>query len=165
MKAIAQRLRSTLESALPLLEALPDAVAALPLAPGKWSRKELVGHLIDSASNNHQRFVRAQFQDELVFPGYDQDAWTAVQHYRERPWRELLELFRALNLHIAHVIEHTPRERCARLRERHNLHEIAWRTVPRDEPATLGHFHADYVGHLEHHLRQALAGWELGGRV
>ena len=149
-------LRAAVELACEHFAAISDSDATLRPAPGKWSRKEILGHLIDSASNNHQRFVRALFQDDLVFPGYEQDRWIDVQRYQERPWRELVELWRAFNLHIAHVIDVTPREIAERVHARHNLHQIAWRTVPQTEPTTLAYFHADYVGHLRHHLRQAL---------
>lgn len=62
---------------------IPEAAAAHALAEGQWSPKQIIGHLIDSAANNHQRFVRAQFTDDLVFPGYEQEAWVEVQHYND----------------------------------------------------------------------------------
>ncbi|MCC7013049.1 MAG: DinB family protein [Planctomycetes bacterium] len=158
MHTTAERLRRAVDASLPRWLALTEEQAAEPLAPGKWSRKELLGHLIDSASNNLQRFVRAHFQSDLVFAGYAQDEWIRVQHYGERPLDELVTLWRALNAHIAHVIEHTPLEITERSRLEHNFHQIAWRRVPSGAPATLGYFHADYVGHLEHHLRQAWSG-------
>jgi len=64
---------------MPMLEAMPNEQTGHKPAPEQWSPGEIIGHLIDSASNNHQRFVRAQFQDNLVFSGYDQNAWV-VQH-------------------------------------------------------------------------------------
>lgn len=151
-------LRETVEQAVAVLEGVPPAAAARRPGVGKWSAKEVIGHLIDSASNNHQRFVRACFQDDLVFPGYDQDAWVDLQRYQEAPWTELLALWRAYNLHLAAVMAAVPE--AARFRERrvHNLHEIAWQTVPATEPATLDYFMRDYVGHLRHHLRQV---WDV----
>jgi DinB family protein len=123
-------------------------------APSKWCPREIIGHLIDSASNNHQRFVRAQFKEDLIFPGYEQDAWVSAQQYREAPWSELIELWRQFNLHIARVMESVPNDERIRPRARHNLDEIAWNTVPRDQPATLDYFMRDYVAHLKHHLSQ-----------
>ena len=64
-----ERLRAAIANASPPLAAISDADAAKPRAPGKWSPKQIIGHLIDSASNNHQRFVRANFTDDLIFPG------------------------------------------------------------------------------------------------
>jgi hypothetical protein len=150
-------LRAALERATPQLLAIPEQVAARRPAPDKWSCKEVIGHLIDSASNNHGRFVRAQLKDELVFEGYDQDAWMRVQRYQERAWPELVSLWRDLNLQVAHVMQTMPAHERLRTRARHNLHEIAWKTVPASEPTTLEYFLRDYVGHLEHHLRQASA--------
>lgn len=152
--SIADDLRRAVEDATPRLHALSeDAVRQRP-APGKWSKKEILGHLIDSAANNHQRFVRAQFQDDLVFPGYAQDEWVRVQRYQETEWKALIELWRRYNLHLARVIAAIPD--AVRLREHrtHNLHRIAMRRVPEHEATTLDYFMRDYVYHLQHHLRQ-----------
>ena len=75
MAAVETELREAIAAATPRLLALSDAEAAKAPAPGKWSPKQVLGHLIDSASNNHQRFVRAQFTDDLVFAGYQQEPW------------------------------------------------------------------------------------------
>ena len=152
---IAARLRERVERAAQLLRAVPEAEAARRPAPGKWSKKEILGHLVDSASNNHQRFVRARFQDDLVFPGYEQDDWVAAEGWQERPWRETLELWRLFNLHLAHLIESTPSELAQRVHTRHNLHLRAWKPLDEGAPVTLAWFMDDYVGHLEHHLLQA----------
>ena len=149
-------LRGAIEKSTPSLKEMSDEMTRRRPAPGKWSPREIIGHLIDSASNNHQRFVRAQFQEDLVFPGYAQDAWVSAQKYQDAPWDELLTLWRSFNLHIAHVMETASPEVRLRPRARHNLDELAWRPVPRHEPATLDYFMADYVAHLQHHLRQIL---------
>jgi hypothetical protein len=157
-------LRTTVVHAFGQLASVADEAAARRPAPGKWSAKEIVGHLVDSASNNHQRFVRAQFQKDLVFPGYEQDEWVVVQRYQDAPWQDLLTLWREYNLHIARVIEAIPLETRIREHTRHNLHERAWQPIPRDRPATLDYFMRDYVGYLHHHLRQvqSLVGKDVG---
>ncbi len=86
MQDIAEDLRRAVNDALPALRAIDEQASARAPAPGKWCPREVLGHLIDSASNNHQRFVRVRFQDDLVFEGYDQDAWVAAQRYREASW-------------------------------------------------------------------------------
>ena len=154
MNAYTFRLRALAEVWAPRLLRLDDEAASARPRPGGWSPKEIVGHLIDSASNNHQRFVRAQFQESLSFPGYDQDAWVAVQRHQDAPWPELVELWRLFNLQIARVMVAASDTERSRLRAEHNLDRIAWRTVPASEPVTLDYFMADYVGHLEHHLAQ-----------
>jgi DinB family protein len=157
MDDLSRELRETVTSATGALLAIGEKRASVRPAPGKWSRKEILGHLIDSAANNHQRFVRAQLQEDLVFPGYDQDAWVRVQGYQHASWEELVTLWRAYNLHVARVVETADPEECARPRARHNLDAIAFVTVPAREPATLAYLMRDYLAHLKHHLRQALA--------
>ena len=154
MEKVEDALRRTVTEAAPRLRALTDAQAAARPAPGKWSPREVLGHLIDSASNNHGRFVRAQLTDDFVFPGYAQDVWVRLQRYQDAPWPELVELWRLLNLQVVRVIAAMPESVRTKPRARHNLHEIAWKTVPESEPTTLEYFLRDYVGHLEHHLAQ-----------
>jgi hypothetical protein len=149
-------LRRAVDHAFDRLSAVPDERAAVRPSPGKWSAKEVIGHLIDSACNNHGRFVRAQLQDDLIFAGYEQDRWITAQRYQDAQWRSLLELWRAYNHHIAWVIETCPDHERTRLRGRHNLHQIAWSTVAESQPTTLGYFMRDYVAHLNHHVAQAL---------
>jgi hypothetical protein len=141
--AVGSELLETVESALPELQAMSDLDATRPRAPGKWSPKQVIGHLIDSASNNHQRFVRAQEGPRLMFPAYEQDHWVSSQHYDDRSWNDLTSLWHAYNRHLAHVIALIPEDR---------------RSVPcvvgADAPVTLGFLAHDYVVHLRHHLKQ-----------
>jgi DinB superfamily len=145
-------LRQAVEGATPKLLALGDKSAIRP-APGKWSPREIIGHLIDSASNNHQRFVRGQLQDDLVFPGYAQDDWVRIGRYADAPWDELVTLWRAFNLQLARIMEGTPLDVRRRPRERHTLEEIGVPLAP-GEAARLEHIMSDYVVHLNHHLAQ-----------
>ena len=110
--------------------------------------------MIDSAVNNQARFVRAQLQDDLVFDGYDQDAWVRVQRYAEQPWPALVEAWRQANHRVAAIMRTAADRDLDRSRPRHNLHEIAFVPPASPEQATLGYFMHDYVAHLEHHLRQ-----------
>ena len=124
--------------------------------PEKWSYKEVLGHLIDSASNNHQRFVRAQFKNDLVFIGYQQDDWINVQHYQAAPWPSLLKLWYEFNLHLSRIIAVIPEDTLLLKRTLHNLDEIAWQPVAKSEPVTLTYFINDYIGHMQHHLKQII---------
>jgi hypothetical protein len=148
------KLRATVDQVAERLREIPDTVASARPAPGKWCVKEIVGHLIDSAANNHRRFVQARWQDELVFPGYAQDDWVTVQDYRSAPWPELVTLWQTYNHHLARVMAAVPADVRTRLHRRHNLDQVAWQTIPADQPATLDYFMRDYVGHLEHHVAQ-----------
>src|SRR5262249_21166813 len=113
--------RRTIDRAAERLGSLGDSEAGLPTAPGKWSRKEIVGHLIDSAANKQGRFVRAQLQEDLVLPGYDQDAWVRVQCYGDRSWSDLVALWCAYTRHIACLMESADPAEVARARKSHNL--------------------------------------------
>ena len=155
MPTYVDHLRQLVERATPLLQSLArDATAKRP-APNKWSRQEILGHLIDSASNNHRRFVEAQLRDDLMLAGYDQNGWVRTQPYQQSPWSELVALWRSLNLHLARVMESVPESSRTRPRPMHNLAEIGWDVAP-DQPATMDFVMSDYVQHLEHHLRQIL---------
>ena len=154
----ATRLRAALTAAEPRLRAISDADSARPRAPGKWSPREIIGHLIDSASNNHQRFVRASMQEDLVFPGYEQDAWVALQRYGTTPWGELLDFWLAYNRHLARVMAAVPEKARLAVRKRHNLDEIATHAPKTPGQATLDYFMLDYTDHLELHLGQILDG-------
>ena len=141
----ADKLGAALAEALPRLESISETDAGRARAPGKWTRKEILGHLIDSAVNNHQRFVRAQGVERLVFPGYEQERWVAVQRYGDRPWAELLALWLALNRHLAHVMASVPED------------QLTTPLVIGDHaPAALGWWMEDYTRHLRHHFAQIL---------
>lgn len=96
--------RVAIESASERLLEIPEAETEKPLGDG-WCAKQILGHLIDSAANNHARFVRAQLQDDLVFDGYAQEDWVRVQKYELESWAALVDLWTEYNLHILHVIE------------------------------------------------------------
>ena len=147
-------LQVTTSDAAHWLSQLPEPVITWRPTPTAWCIKEIIGHLIDSAANNHQRFVRAEQQEDLVFPGYAQEDWVRVQAYDAAPWNDLVTLWATYNQHLARVMAAVPAGVRERKHERHNLHEIGWRPFPADEPATLGDLMHDYVLHLEHHLSQ-----------
>lgn len=149
-------LQNIVEKSAERLHGISEYDSGLKPQPEKWSYKEIIGHLIDSAANNHNRFVRACFQDDLTFPGYDQDKWVQLQDYQHAPWNDLVDLWRLYNLQLVRVMKAIPDEIKQKKHIRHNLHLIAWETIPEDQPATLDYFMNDYVGHLKHHLKQIL---------
>jgi hypothetical protein len=119
----------------------PDAVESRP-SQSAWSPKEELGHLLDSAANNHQRIVRAQLVDNPAMPGYEQNRWVAVHAYQRRGWGELIELWCALNRQLLAAAEAVPNS--------------AWSrplTVDGSEPLTLQFVFEDYVEHMLHHLQ------------
>jgi hypothetical protein len=154
MKDFVGEFERTVEEWAERLLALSEEESGRRPARDGWSPKETIGHLIDSAANNHQRFVRAQTRDDLVFDGYEQDEWIAAQHYREAPWARLVGLWRLYNLHLAHVVARVPEAELTRPRHPHSLQRIAFRLVEETEPATLEYLIRDYFEHLKHHLAQ-----------
>jgi hypothetical protein len=141
--AVVLDLNSTLDDFEPKLRQLNEADVVSPRAAGKWSRKQIIGHLIDSASNNHQRFVRAQLQGEYDGPSYDQEGCVRVADLQSLSWNLLLDLFLSYNRYLAHVIARIPAK------------AADTRCVIGDKSAVALHFVAsDYVRHLKQHLQQ-----------
>ena len=146
--------KHTIDSAAPRLQQITEAQSEAPRAEDHWSSKQIIGHLIDSATNNHARFVLGQLKEDLVFAGYDQDGWVQVQHYQQASWPQLVELWRAYNLHLLHVMAWTAQDKLHNRCTQHSLQTIAFKTVSESEPATLEYLMKDYVVHLKHHLSQ-----------
>ena len=125
------------------MRALDAARVSERPAPDRWTIKEVIGHLIDSAANNHQRFVRAQFVGELIFPKYEQNQWVGCQHYNDCDWGGLIDLWQSYNRHLAHVMRNV------------DVRALDIKCViGAYEPVTLRFLMDDYVAHLKHHLKK-----------
>jgi len=146
--------RNTLVTATARLCEISEEQSRKKSSSDDWAPIEVLGHLIDSAANNHQRFVRAQFTDDLVFPGYDQDQWISSQRYRDESWRDVLQLWSSYNQHLLHVVSVITQDVLIKPRSRHTLDEIAFNLVDKNEPATLEYLIRDYLDHLRYHLDQ-----------
>ena len=140
---VAGELLSAVEAASESLRRIGDPEASQRSAPGNWSKKQILGHLLDSTVNNHHRFVRAQQVQELTFPAYEQDHWVSAQGYAERPWEELIDLWRLYNRHLEHIISMIPKEQLAVVC-----------VIGTNEPVSLGYLVEDYLLHLRHHLQE-----------
>lgn len=154
MKDLAVELERLLDETEPRLLAFAEREAEAIRPGGRWSRKEILGHLVDSAVNNLQRFVRAQLQQELVFPSYEQEGWVAVQGYAARPFGALVLLWASLNRHVAHVVSRIPPERL-----------LTPCRLGDGQPVTLELVAHDYVRHLRHHLEQILEPEAAAGKA
>lgn len=145
MEEVARELRKTLEFVLPFLKGLDERETSARPSPGKWTKKEIIGHLIDSACNNQQKFVRTMAQPHFDFVGYKQNFWVEAQKYNDAKWDELIGLWQTYNLHLAHVIERVSPE-------------VLPNTITIEGAGTfsLEFIMKDYVEHLKHHLKQAL---------
>ena len=145
MRETAENLRKTLTDSLPLLQNIGDETASVKTLPEKWSKKEILGHLIDSACNNQQKFVRTMAEERVDFVGYQQNHWVDSQKYNAANWKDLINLWQAYNLHLAHIIENVGDGLLA--------NEI---TIEDAGTFTLEFIMTDYVEHLKHHLGQIL---------
>ena len=138
---VAGELLSVVETALEVFRTLNDAEASQQNTPTIWSKNDIHGHRLDSAVNNHHRFVRAQQVEELIFPAYDQPHWVSSQGYQERAWLELVDLWRHYNRHLAHVINLIPAE---------TLSVVC--VIGSNDPVTLSYLVEDYLVHMKQHL-------------
>jgi hypothetical protein len=130
---------------LPILQNIGERDASYKPLPHKWSKKEILGHLIDSACNNQQKFVRLSANSDVKFVGYEQDFWVESQKYNSADWQNLIVLWKAYNFHLAHIIENVSVEVLA--------NEI---TIENAGTFTLEFIIIDYVEHLKHHLNQII---------
>jgi len=147
MHTVAQQLREAIEAAKPQLLAITEARASEKPYPDKWSIKEILGHLVDSASNNHQRVVRMQEVPDIGTFSYAQMHWVASQHYQSEQWSDLVHVWYFYNKHLAHIIEHI---------DPGSLNNVC--DMDYSEPETLRFVAEDYVRHLQHHLDQIFSG-------
>ena len=151
MSAAIESLRFAVRTLPGVFAGFSEAESEQRPSPERWTRKEVLGHLIDSASNNHQRFVRGQLASGQDFPRYEQEEWVRIQGYQSARWSDLIDLWRAYNTHLLHVIDCMTEEgRRATCR------------VDGGAEVTLAGLFVDYVDHLEHHLLKMLGRWEGG---
>jgi hypothetical protein len=145
MREIADQLAGVVEQSARRLRELSDQEASGPALAGGWSRKQVIGHLIDSASNNHQRWVRAALAGDLVWPGYDQNGCVSVQAFQEAPWPMLLDVWESFNRLLVHVLAHLPAESA----------DASCR-IGEHAPVPLDQLARQYVEHMRHHLDQVV---------
>lgn len=146
MEQVLARLNAHVEEIPQAFREIPQEKASLKTAPEKWSPKEILGHLCDSAVNNLGRFVRAQTEQPFLLTGYQQDQWVKAQAYQTRPVEEIVLLWTCLNQTILRVMTAMPTE------AHENVCEL-----PDGSTVTLGWLMADYVEHMDHHLGQIFA--------
>lgn len=141
LTTIIERFTYVLDTLPTILRAIPDEEFAQRPAPGKWSKKEELGHLIDSAANNHQRFVRIPHED-MPLPGYEQDEWVKHNYYQNAQTGNLVQLWEAYNRHLLFIISHIPEG------------ELSRTATVKGNRVTLGFLIEDYLAHMEHHLHR-----------
>jgi len=140
---IANKINALCNTVPAKLRMIPEEHLCLKQSPDKWSKKEILGHLIDSATNNHQRFVRAQFETPVIY--YDQNHWVKLQNYQQENTEILINLWEIYNRHLVHVVNQIP-------------HRVLLKTSldKMGNSNTLKFLIEDYLNHLEHHLNQII---------
>jgi hypothetical protein len=166
MNLASQTLDGILRAAAQMLAPLDAETMSRQPAPHKWSPKQILGHLIDSAYNNHLRFLIAADQDHLLFPGYDQRAWVDRNGYQQRDAREVVSTFLTVQNHLGELLGSLPEELLNRQTTKHAFATTAMRPFTEGAPSCLGYFIEDYLFHLVHHLKQIdpnfEADWYIG---
>jgi hypothetical protein len=146
MTDVAVQFEADLNEVHAALLAVPAATADTPWRAGGWTRKQIVGHLLDSAANNRQRFVRAAIDGSYAGPGYAQDAWVDLQGYKDLDWKTLLDWWQVEHEMLKTLVARIPEDRLS-----------ASCVVGDHQPVTLRFLIEDYVAHHKHHLKQIQA--------
>lgn len=145
MKNLLTEFTGILSTAPRRLVDISDYDAELKPDPARWSKKEIIGHLIDSAANNHQRFVRAQLAARVEFPAYEQEGWVKAQQYGHAPWPDLVNLWLLYNRHLLHILRNMP--------EAAQTHQVSVGGKPAVAVAAMAE---DYLRHIKNRLAQIL---------
>jgi hypothetical protein len=142
----AHKLKEIIDSTYPRLRSISESRASEKPYPEKWSIKEILGHLIDSASNNHQRIVRMQEIPDIGTFRYMQLHWVSSQNYQKETWLDIVEFWHRYNAHLSHIIAQIAPSSLAHVCD-----------VGLPQPVTLEFIIEDYINHLEHHVGQILS--------
>jgi hypothetical protein len=142
MKSTASELEKIINRRLHDLEEIPEAEFALKPSPVKWSKKEILGHLIDSAESNIRRFVVAQYEDSPAIV-YNQDKWVAIVNYQQWKTSDIIHLWFFLNKQVCDILKNISPEMAQKKCQTQELHTIEWLAK-------------DYIKHLKHHLHAVL---------
>jgi len=142
MQATAHELELILEKHIEILKSMPEYEMAYKPEPSKWSKKEIVGHMIDSAQSNIRRFVIAQYEKKPAIV-YNQDKWVSIVNYQQWNTADITNLWYLTNKQVCEILKNTSTEIAQRECQTQELHSIEWLAK-------------DYVKHLQHHLHRVL---------
>lgn len=151
-----EKISEILTIAASQINKIDEATMSLKPVRDKWSKREILGHLVDSAYNNHQRFINANTQDHLIFEGYDQDEWVIRNGYQNRTTLEVVDLWLASNFHLSCMIKELPGTLLNRKTTQHHFHKMCMQLIPEGEPSSLSYLIWDYIYHMEYHLKQII---------
>ncbi|CAI8823043.1 DinB family protein [Chryseobacterium sp. IT-36CA2] len=138
-----QILRNIIDAELQRFQNISEEEWSYRSSSEKWSKKEIIGHLCDSAFTNIRRFVVTQYKENENIV-YDQNFWVKAQNYQNVPTSDLIDLWKSLNYQIVHIVENIPDEA---------LQKTCDTTKTEPRIYTLKFIIDDYVDHLQHHLK------------
>jgi hypothetical protein len=142
MKQLAAEISALIENSMVELRSIPEQSMQEKPVPNKWSKKEIMGHLVDSAQNNIRRFVVTQYEETPLIV-YNQDKWVAASDYQQVETEEILQLWYLLNKQLSIILQHTDESMANRMCRTQELHTLEWLAT-------------DYIKHLKHHIHQVL---------
>lgn len=142
------------------IQSIPESEYRLKPTPQKWSKIEILGHLIDSAYNNHRRFLLAVNQDHLIFDGYDQNEWVIRNQYNTRKIEEVVNAWQTANRQLRYCVDGLPQEVLLRKTTKHSFHKMCFNSIPEGQESSLHYLLWDYFDHMEHHLSQILPNYK-----
>ena len=145
MKSTIQELDKIVNDFSVRISNIPEADFSIKPSPNKWSKKEILGHLIDSAQNNLRRFICGQYETSPPKITYQQDFWVTCNNYQESKKEEVIQLWKLMNGRISTVLEKMPSSQYAKQCDTGDLHSLQWLAE-------------DYVNHMKHHLNQIIPG-------
>ena len=142
LESIALDLDRIIDQHLSALQFIPEDKFDYKPSPTKWSKKEILGHLVDSAQSNIRRFIMAQYEEQPKIT-YNQDKWVAITNYQHYKLPDLISLWYLANKHICHLLRNITPEMAGRKVQTEEVHTVQWLAQ-------------DYTRHLLHHLHQVL---------
>jgi hypothetical protein len=155
---LSAKLLDAVSAALPRFQEIDEEASARKPAGGGWSPRQELGHLVDSAANNHRRVILGRLQRTLSFEGYDGDAWVEAHGYQERPWSDIVRLWADMNRHLAGAVARVPDADFTHAHRTHSLGVIGSRKYQPGAPASLSDLVDDYIEHLNHHVEHICGG-------
>lgn len=149
MKKTIQELQEIIDLFSQKIAAIPEAEFSAKHAPNKWSKKEVLGHLTDSAQNNLRRFICGQYDTTPPKIVYEQDFWVKANDYQAKRSSDVILLWRLVNEQICSALRTMPAanysQSCDTGKQEEQLHSLQWMAE-------------DYVKHMKHHLNQIIPG-------
>ena len=136
---------------------LHDTQMSKPRVDGGWSRKEILGHLVDSANVNHQRVIESALSGSIVFAGYQHREWVELNGYQDLEWEEIVTLWCAVNMQFCLMINRISTEVIDTVHQEHSYETTAFRELASGESSTLGYLIEDYFAHMKYHMDQIMS--------